>query len=124
MVYCAVVGCNNNNKKTSKNFASSCRYFSFPSSKQISKLWVQKCYQKNTFNIKYARICSYHFSDDDYCAKEKLLQLPRNKWKLKDDAVPSLNLTKCPKVKTPKQVDRDVRMKKRNLVKNILQSTR
>lgn len=65
--------------------------------------------------LEYAR----NFSDDDFHLKEKLLQLPKNKWKLKDDAVPSLNLAKSPKPKTSSQKDRDERIKKWSLIKNM-----
>ncbi|KAL1487971.1 hypothetical protein ABEB36_015352 [Hypothenemus hampei] len=64
------------------------------------------------------RICSRHFLDDDFCAKEKLLNLPKEKWKLKKDAIPSCNLPKSPKMKNPSQIDRDTRMKKRCFIKN------
>nr|CAH7765335.1 unnamed protein product [Callosobruchus chinensis] len=117
MVYCAVVGCSNNNNKRSKNYSSNYRYFSFPTAnKEVCKIWVQKCYQKHMFKIENARICSDHFSDEAFCDKEKLLQLPRNKWKLKENAIPSLNLAKA---ETANKNNRDERTKKRNLAKNI-----
>ncbi|CAH0549831.1 unnamed protein product [Brassicogethes aeneus] len=119
MVYCAITGCTSNNNKKSKNYSNSWRYFTFPTDKEICKLWVEKCHQKHNFNIKNARICSKHFSDDDFCDKEKLLKLPKNKWKLKNDAIPSFNLAKMVKAQTSVQKDSDNRTKKRNLVKNI-----
>lgn len=120
MVYCAVAGCNSNNNKKSKNMSCSYRYFTFPTSnKEICKLWVQKCYQKSDFNVKYGRICSKHFSDDDYRIKEKLLKLPKTKWVLNDDAVPSLHLAKLSKTKTPMQEDREKRKIKRDLIRNM-----
>lgn len=43
MVYCAVMGCTNNNNKKSKTYSSenssSCRYFTFPIAKDICNLW-------------------------------------------------------------------------------------
>nr|CAI5855805.1 unnamed protein product [Callosobruchus analis] len=120
MVCCAVAGCRNNNSKKSKHYSSNCRYFGFPTAnKEICKLWVQRCCQKYVFNTKNARICSDHFSDEAYCRKEKLLQLPRNKWKLKEDAVPSLKLLKPSEVETADQKNRKKRAQKRNLIKNI-----
>ncbi|KAJ8937551.1 hypothetical protein NQ314_011786, partial [Rhamnusium bicolor] len=63
-----------------------------------------------------ARICSEHFTDDDYCLKEKLLNLPYyNKWKLKPDAIPSLNLIKHCNLDTK----RNKRVERRGLIKII-----
>ncbi|CAH1106300.1 unnamed protein product [Psylliodes chrysocephalus] len=119
MVCCAVTGCTSNNNKKAKNYSPNCRYFTFPTAKETRKMWVQKCYQKHNFNVKNARICWKHFSDEDFCIKEKILKLPKNKWKLKEDAVPLLNLPKSPKPKTSNQKNRNERIKKRNLLKNL-----
>lgn len=76
MVFCVVVGCNNNNNKSSKDYNVECRYFSFPKSQSLCVKWVHKCYQQRKFNIKTARIFSKHFLNSDFCKKEKLLKLP------------------------------------------------
>lgn len=112
MVYCAVVGCSNNNNKKSKD-VSDCRFFRFPKDKQVCEQWILKCYQQHKFNVKTARICSDHFLESDYCLKEKLLKLPQNKWKLKCDAMPSVRLMKSPSLQTPLQQKRSMRMAKR-----------
>lgn len=115
MVYCAVVGCSSNNKIKSKNYKPDCRYFSFPKEKSVCDAWVHKCYQQHKFNTKTARICSEHFTDDDYCLKEKLLNLPHNKWKLKPEALPSVNLIKFPN----HGLERKERVERRRLIKGI-----
>ncbi|KAF2887032.1 hypothetical protein ILUMI_19141 [Ignelater luminosus] len=51
-------------------------------------MWIYKCAQQHKFHVEIARVCSEHFVDDDYSLKEKLLNLPKNKRKLKEDAVP------------------------------------
>ncbi|VEN46707.1 unnamed protein product [Callosobruchus maculatus] len=119
MVHCAVMGCSNNNNKKC-NVVPDCRFFSFPKDKKVCDQWILRCYQKHKFNIKTARICSDHFLENDYCLKEKILELPQNKWKLKSDAVPSVNLMKSPREPTSFQQERSMRMEKR-LNKEIIQ---
>lgn len=118
MVYCAVVGCSNNNNKKSKE-VSDCRFFRFPRNKQVCEQWILKCYQQHKFNVKTSRICSKHFAESDYRLKEKLLELPQNKWKLNSDAVPSLLLIKSSSIQTSVQLKRTVRMTKRRNKKLI-----
>lgn len=115
MVYCAVVGCSTNNNKKSKD-VSDCRFFRFPREKEVCEQWVLKCYQKHKFNVKTSRICSKHFLESDYCLKDKLLKLPPKQWKLKSDAVPSLQLIKSPSVQ---QTSRSMRMKKKLIMELI-----
>lgn len=77
MVYYAVMGCSSTNNMKTQNFSSNCQYFSFLTNTKLCNLRLQKCYQKHAFNIKNARICSEHFSDNDFCDKEKLLQVSK-----------------------------------------------
>lgn len=121
MVYCAVVGCSSNNNKKSK-VSAGCRFFTFPRDKHVCEQWILKCYQQHKFNVKTARICSNHSLESDYCLKEKLLELPQNKWKLKSDAVPSLHLIKSPTVQIALQQKRTMRIRKRQnrqLIKDL-----
>ncbi|XP_072380076.1 uncharacterized protein [Diabrotica undecimpunctata] len=117
-MYCAVLGCLNNNNKKSKTF-SKCRFFVFPRDKQMRKVWVSKCFRQDKFNVETARICSKHFTEADYCLKEKLLGLPDKQWKLKNDAIPSLHLIKTTSAKTSPENRREERLEKRNILKNI-----
>lgn len=113
MVHCVVMGCSSNNKKTSKTVSCYRWFFRFPRKKNFCQNWVLKCYQQHKFNVQTARICPKHFSEDDYCVKEKLLKLPQNKWKLKNDAMPSLNLIKTENIQTPNQQVRAARVQNR-----------
>lgn len=119
MVYCAVVGCSSTSNKKSKYFCLERRFFRFPKDKNICEKWILKCYQRDKFNIETARICSKHFSENDFERKEKLLKLPEKKWKLKRDAIPSLKLIKNVTDQTSAQEQRSKRVKKRELIKQI-----
>lgn len=86
-----VSGCESKNNKKAKNYASATGTLLF----QLLRK-VQKCYQHFYCNTKNARFFSKHFCDDEFCMIEKLLQLPKIKWKLKGEALPSLYLVKSP----------------------------
>ena len=96
MVMCAVDNCENNNNKKGKVSQIKCRYFSFPRNEQICDLWVQRCSRSQKFNTATARICSMHFTENDYCLQHRLLNYLPSKMKLKSDAVPSINLINLP----------------------------
>lgn len=122
MVNCAVVDCNNTNDKNRKNYKN-ISFFCFPKEKDILNEWVFKCFRQNKFNVKTARICADHFCRNDYELKGELLMLPRNKWSLKKDAVPSLKLPKSKRrfteTCTETETERDIRLKKRRIVKSM-----
>lgn len=82
----------------------------------ISKgqICLHRCYEEHKFNINTARICCNHFTESDYFLKEKLLNLPRNKWKLKLGAIPSINLSKH---YNPKTSERNERLEQRHFRK-------
>lgn len=78
--------------------------------------------QKDKFNIKTARICSAHFSEDDYCLKYKLVNYSPNKRKLKPDAIPSLHLSNATSTNLANNalnIRRTQRLKNRHLKKNL-----
>ena len=100
MVICAVFNCNRNSderlkRNSDQNFRKQIKYFSFPSDKNIAKIWIKKCGRKNVINIKNACICSKHFTVEHYkrnLQHELLNYSPKNSKKLKPDAVPTENL--------------------------------
>ncbi|KAL1490106.1 hypothetical protein ABEB36_012847 [Hypothenemus hampei] len=113
MVNCAIIGYKSNNNKKCKN-VTQCRYFSFPlRKKNILKMWIAKCGQN--VNVNTARVCSKHFLDSDYQLKEKMLDYPKDQWKLNLDAIPSVNLPfEQQKPLSTSQLERKKRAERRN----------
>ena len=68
-------------------------YFCFPKDSDIQQKWVRKCRSNKTFNVKNAKICESHFSEDSFARdlKGELLGLPLKR-KLLSSAIPTLNL--------------------------------
>lgn len=90
MVKCVVKGCKNYSNKKNKQLV---RYFSFPNDENLKKQWISACQiDCEKHNIKYSRVCSNHFTDEDYSLRDKLLNIALEKRKLKKYAVPSMNL--------------------------------
>ena len=73
-------------------------YFRFPlRSESLTATWVAACHREDPFIVNNSRICSLHFHKD--CYKPDLkhkLQLKPLRVRLKDDAIPTFWLTKCP----------------------------
>lgn len=90
---CAVYGCAVDNM--CKGFVPGTMFFSFPKDKEMQAVWKQRCKRKDTFNIKFARVCSKHFIESDYernLKHELLGYTPAKHRPLKKDAVPSIHL--------------------------------
>lgn len=90
---CAVYGCRADNSL--KDFSRDVKFFSFPKDKDFQAVWKHLCKRADTFNVKYARICSKHFSESDYerNLKHELLGYTPKKYRpLKKEAIPSRNL--------------------------------
>jgi hypothetical protein len=68
-------------------------YHVFPKDEHLQKLWVDLCKRKETINVKTARVCSFHFKEEDYerDLKNEVLGLPIRK-RLKPNSVPSKQL--------------------------------
>lgn len=86
---CAVASCKNTHLKGSNIY-----FFHFPKTNaRLKNVWVQKCYRKRKFNVSTSRICSAHFTNDDF---ENYLQYQMmgnvGKLILKVGAIPSQNL--------------------------------
>ncbi|KAK5646413.1 hypothetical protein RI129_004877 [Pyrocoelia pectoralis] len=90
---CAVYGCGADNQ--AKAFSREAKFFSFPKDKKVEGIWRHLCKRNDKFNVRSARICSKHFSDDDYKRnlKHELLPYKPKKYRLpKKEAIPSKNL--------------------------------
>lgn len=62
---CAAFGCNNayaKKKGMSKNFT----LHRFPKDKAVRKGWIDACRRSDKFNPDASRLCSLHFTEDDY----------------------------------------------------------
>lgn len=92
MVYCAVFGCKNNNKKTKKPREIVYNFFKFPKDSRIRAQWIQRCCRQDQFNADTARICSNHFRIDDYPLKYQLPDYSPKQKLLKPNVVPTCNL--------------------------------
>lgn len=65
---CAVATCNNNWHTRVVPDSDRVIYFHrFPQNEEFRKIWVNRCKRADTnLNTKNARICSIHFTPDDY----------------------------------------------------------
>ena len=62
---CAVFGCNSDNQ--SKHFRNDIKFYSFPRDNVTRQLlWVISCCRSDSFTVKNARVCSQHFSENDF----------------------------------------------------------
>lgn len=61
---CAEYGCCSDNQ--AKGFAHDVSFFTFPKDKKIAREWIRLCKRDDKFNVVNARICSKHFTTDDY----------------------------------------------------------
>ena len=116
---CAIFGCNNDNQV--KAFQKDIRFFRFPKDNVTRQLWVIPCCRSDSFNELNARICSKHFTADDYERNlkfELLNYLPKQGLKLKAGAVPSLFLPKGKSFNT-KNTPRQQRALKRQSAKLV-----
>ncbi|XP_055375293.1 uncharacterized protein LOC129608018 isoform X2 [Condylostylus longicornis] len=64
----------------------------FPKDKKILEKWIIACNRSDKFSIKNARVCSDHFTEDDWRLQDILMNIPKGNRKLKKDAIPSKNL--------------------------------
>ncbi|XP_035225945.1 THAP domain-containing protein 1-like [Stegodyphus dumicola] len=86
---CAVVSCPNCNVKTSNNVT----YHRFPADEEIRKKWLEKCGRNLQFDCSRSRVCSEHFTSDDFerDLQGELLGQPLKK-RLKKGVEPHLNI--------------------------------
>lgn len=89
MPQCAVITCGNNYRK-----ASNVRYHRFPSEEYIREHWKAICGRKDpSYNCQTARVCSLHFSRDNYekDLEHELLGLPP-RTRLRRGAYPDIDV--------------------------------
>ncbi|PSN37136.1 hypothetical protein C0J52_20172 [Blattella germanica] len=92
MPNCAVEICGNNNRNTK---GTNIIYHQFPKAVDVCSAWVHACKRQDKINLTHARVCSDHFCESDYVRdlKSELLKT-ETKRRLKETAVPSVNLSK------------------------------
>ena len=69
MVYCVAIGCNNNTKsKTSSQTSPDPKlsFHTFPRDKELRLQWIQKIRRANWKPSKHSRLCSEHFTNDQF----------------------------------------------------------
>ncbi|KAL1492367.1 hypothetical protein ABEB36_010625 [Hypothenemus hampei] len=91
---CVVFGCNSDNQ-SKKNPISGVKFFHFPKDKDLAIKWLYATGRKDKVNLKYACVCSKHFSDSDFKdnLQHRLLNYSPLRYRgLKDDAIPNKNL--------------------------------
>ena len=78
---CSVYGGNNTSSKTVS-------LHSLPKDKKLRKIWIERLYRSDKFNVSSARICSEHFNHQDFerDLRNELVGLPLRKI-LKKDAI-------------------------------------
>ncbi|VDI68463.1 Hypothetical predicted protein [Mytilus galloprovincialis] len=88
MPYCVVYGCNSNSQ-CDKNIY----WFTFPKDSQRNRAWVHYCKRQDFTPSKHSRICSKHFTLNQYSrhpGRLSELGYPGAKAALKDDAMPDI----------------------------------
>lgn len=70
MAVCAVYGCKNK-KKRRREHGDTVTYHRFPKekdadAKRIRLMWISRCKRNDDFNADTHRICSNHFTEEDY----------------------------------------------------------
>lgn len=74
-----------------KDFDKTIRFFRFPNDPEAKRSWMKAC-GKGQFEVMYARICSLHFTEDDWRLQDRIMNTPMNKRLLDKNAIPSLHL--------------------------------
>ena len=108
MVCCSVLGCYSGYPTTHKRGPEEKKYqlFSYPKSPMIRNLWVSRLNRENLAPSENSCVCVKHFLPSDFSAVPGDLAKngsKRTKYRLKDNAVPSLylngaeSITKSPK---------------------------
>uniref|UniRef100_T1GPH4 THAP-type domain-containing protein n=1 Tax=Megaselia scalaris TaxID=36166 RepID=T1GPH4_MEGSC len=99
MVGCSVQGCKSSQYNSRpENGGKKKHFFRFPKlRKDICDIWVERC-RKEKINIGTAKICHLHFTKDDF------ILLYYNKVRLKEDAIPTLNLPVVPKLEPEEEI--------------------
>lgn len=62
---CAVAVCKSNSERAKKS-GQHISFHSFPADKALQKEWIRRCKRKDKFDPKHKKVCSEHFTIDDY----------------------------------------------------------
>ena len=110
---CAIATCKNYEKSVKRD--KSISYHLFPKDKKLAALWLNKCRRKDKVNLKSARVCSIHFTEEEIIIDRinRTLGL-KERTKLKKGAIPSLHLPVPEPIKITTPSERAVRLKKRH----------
>ncbi|KAL1516529.1 hypothetical protein ABEB36_000436 [Hypothenemus hampei] len=125
---CAVTK-GNNSLEVTRRLNRNVLYHRFPKNENVFALWVQRCRRTDKWNPQNSRVCSEHFTPDDYerDLKSELLSLPEKKH-LKASAIPSLLLPAPfgkPNSTVLEQNNQQKRLeirRRKELVQNLLQN--
>ncbi|KAJ8982485.1 hypothetical protein NQ317_019269 [Molorchus minor] len=81
---CTISVCNNSRIKNVEKPGKHISFYRFPKDTEIRQIWIQKCKRDGKWNWENCRVCSEHFTPDDYESdlQAKLLGLsPKKKLK-------------------------------------------
>ena len=100
---CAIATCHSPSDKT---------YFSFPREEERQKIWVSTCARAEFVNVKTAKLCEIHFSEDYFVRdfQHELMGLPVRR-RLCDSAVPNINLP-SQQPQSQSDIERDLKKRK------------
>lgn len=90
MVKCAVNDCKNYDGD--KCCTQKLKFFLFPKDVALREIWLKACGENVLIRAKTPKICSVHFTEQDYRLQDILLKPEWAKWRLKEGAFPTLNL--------------------------------
>lgn len=77
---CAVGTCNNSFLKT-RNIVPHISYHSFPTNRNLRKVWEKACCRKDKFSTATSFICSEHFTSENFSSEMFYKLLPDTKLK-------------------------------------------
>lgn len=124
---CAVQSCKNYFGKNGQSLGN-LSYFTFPKNQTLCKKWIVQCRRNDAFDPKKVRVCSDHFSEDDYLRdfQSEMLGMPPKK-KLKTEAFPHVNLPErsheVSPVCTVQRSDRHAKRNKKRMLSEMLDET-
>ena len=104
------------------------KYYSFPKDNETQKVWVKQCKSSKSINVKNARVCETHFSEESFIRdlRGELLGLPIQR-KLSSSAIPTLNLpdanhpSECEMERESRMRSRTKKCEQREIVSNLLE---